>query len=380
MKKLTIFTLTFVLISSFCCAQDRPKVLINALQVGRYHNLSQEDIDLIFAMAKNFPNGTELSFAFVAGDSTEAAGIKRQNDSLVYVENGDRIFEIGMLSSTFTATILAKLVTDGVVKPDAPIKDLLPIKLQQSSMEGSEITLKTLANHTAGLPFVPTNLRADWNSGGGPFRDYDKGKLYDYLSHQLTIQSTPGGSKEYSALGAGLLSHILTLVAQKPFARLLSEAICTPLRMENTKVELTASQKKKLVYGRTATGKIIASWEWNILTGAGGIKSTANDLAKYIKANLADTSFFGLTHKPTLDIDENFAVGLGWTIYKREGIPTFLLYGGMGGYSSGIVFEISTQTGIVILSNVAAAISEDGDYVPMLCRHLHNALRLRPII
>ena len=122
---------------------------------------------------QHFPNGSEVSIALLVDDSTSFIGIRRQNDSVISVENRTGIFEIGSVTKTVTATILAKLVYEGAVDLDAPIKTFLPITLRQSSLNGKEVTLLHLANHTSGLPKEPDNVSTDWAMPGSPYQSYD---------------------------------------------------------------------------------------------------------------------------------------------------------------------------------------------------------------
>jgi CubicO group peptidase (beta-lactamase class C family) len=65
--------------------------------------------------------------------------------------------------------VLAKLVYDGKVDLNEPIKNILPVHLRQGSLNGSEITLVHLANHTSLLPFEPSNVKDDKESPSDPY-------------------------------------------------------------------------------------------------------------------------------------------------------------------------------------------------------------------
>ena len=64
---------------------------------------------------QHFPNGSEVSIALIVSDSTSFVGARRQNDSVVCVENRIAAFEIGPVTKTVTATMLARLVYEGGV-------------------------------------------------------------------------------------------------------------------------------------------------------------------------------------------------------------------------------------------------------------------------
>ena len=57
--------------------------------------ITKEQSDLIFKNAKVFPNNTQISFAIIENGVARFYGIKRENDSIIYVENKKNVFEIG---------------------------------------------------------------------------------------------------------------------------------------------------------------------------------------------------------------------------------------------------------------------------------------------
>jgi CubicO group peptidase (beta-lactamase class C family) len=333
--------------------------------------LDSSQAQIVFEYSQHFPNETELALAFISGHSKKYIGIKRRNDSLIYVENNNKVFEIGSISKTFTATILAKLVHNKKVKIDEPIKNLLPINLNQSSLNGVEITLLDLANHTSGLPPVPDNLSTDYSIPGSPYQYYDENKLYDFLSNRLILSSVPGEKKLYSNLGGGLLGHILTLITKKSYEELILESICKPLGMSSTFLKLKEEHYNYLVRGRDPDGNIVQNWDLGVFAGAGEIKSTASDMVKYVQAFIEDTSsFYHLALQPTFQVNDREIMCLGWGIYKLGEKDLYPVFGGTGGYSCGVIFNRKAKTAIILLTNVSAFLSAKGDYIPSLCRAL----------
>jgi CubicO group peptidase (beta-lactamase class C family) len=364
----------FLLIGAFSCAPFRSKEPVQLPVRSGRNSLDSLQAHSIFKYTQHFPNETELAIAFITGDSDEYFGIKRRNDSLVYVDNSKSIFEIGSITKTFTATILAKLVYDGKVDLNEPIKNILPVQLHQSALNGKEVTLLHLANHTSGFPKEPDNISTDWTIPGSPYQSYDETKLYEFLSGRLTLQSTPGEKREYSNLGGGLLGHLLTLVTGKPYETLLMEYICKPLGLYRTFVALDAERTRYLVPGRDPQGNVVPNWELNVLAGGGGIKSTAEDIAKYLRAHMTDTTYYLLTQQPTIKYTEHNSAGLGWTWYEDGSRKFVSATGGTGGYSCCVIFERSTRTGIVLLTNVSAFLASKGDYISKLGIELGNSL------
>ena len=361
------------------CSFFDAKELVKLPKTNSPNSLDSSQARAVYDRAQYFPNGTQLSLCIITGDTEKYVGIERRNDSLVYVENSDSVFEIGSITKTFTGTMLAKLVYDGKVRLDDPIKNYLPVTLNQLSLNGKEPTLVQLADHTSGLPFEPTNVKNDDAhpfDQYAPYKYYSTERLYDYLSHQLVLESTPGEKRTYSNLGGGLLGHILTLVAKKPYEELLFETVCRPLRMQNTFVELTPERIHRMVQGRYPNGSLLpfGDGDCGVLTGCGGIKSSTRDLVKYLKANISDTTYFFLAQKSTKQFDEHLTGGLGWATYSERDKHHVGAFGATPGYTSGVTFERNTRVGVVLLTNVSSYLAVKGNYTEGLCRALYDPL------
>jgi len=341
--------------------------------------LDSAQAQAIFEHAQYFPNGTQLSICIITRNAEKFVGIERRNDSLVYIDNRDSVFEIGSITKTFTGTMLAKLVYDGKVNEDDPVRNHLPCVLHQSSLNGKEMTLVQLANHTSGMPFEPTNVRNDEGhpfDKYAPYKTYDTARLYDYLEHQLVLQSTPGEKRTYSNLGAGVLGHILTLIARKSYEEFLFETVCRPLGMSNTFVELTPDRERRMVHGRDPNGDVLphGDGDCSALTGCGGIKSSARDLVKYLRANMSDTTYFSLAQKPTKQFDEHFSGALGWAPYSEGGKVHQGAFGATPGYTCGIIFERNERIGVIVLTNISSYLDTKGKNTETLCRALYDPL------
>jgi CubicO group peptidase (beta-lactamase class C family) len=375
-----IKTLFIVLsLASPSCSPDRPRDLTPLPITSGPSPLDSLQKKAVFDRAQHFPNGIQLSICIITGDAERYVGIERRNDSLVYVENSDSVFEIGSITKTFTGTMLAKLVYDEKVNLDDPVKKYLPVALHQSGLQGKEITLVQLADHTSGLPFEPVNVKNDDThpfDPYAPYKCYSTERLYEYLSHQLVLLSTPGEKRMYSNLGGGLLGHLLTLISKKSYEELLFETICTPLQMRNTFVELTPERIHRMVQGRDAGGRPVhfGDGDCGALTGCGGIKSSVRDLVKYVRANMSDTTYFSLAQQSTKQFDENLTGGLGWATYSERGKHHVGAFGATPGFTSGVIFERHEHVGVVLLTNVSSYLAVKGNSTEGLCRALYDPL------
>ena len=103
----------------------------------------------------------------------------------------------------------------------------------------------------------------------------------------------------------------------------MKEAITGSLDMQNTFIQFTELNKTNLVNGRDAKGNMIGNDEAGII-GVGGIKSTAEDLVKYICACIKDTSYIHLAEEGTFDEDEHSTACLGWGYYNNNGLRFYV--------------------------------------------------------
>src|SRR5262245_19580095 len=156
-----------------------------------------------------------LVFGVVDGDKTEVVAFGKLDDGKA--PDGDTVYEIGSITKTFTATLLARALLSGRVTLDTPVAQLLP-DFTIPSRGGKEITLGEIGTQHSGLPRLPSNLLpADWTN---PYADYDAAKLKTFLE-AYQLPRDPGVSYEYSNLGFGLLGYALAQSERTTYAALV---------------------------------------------------------------------------------------------------------------------------------------------------------------
>lgn len=267
--------------------------------------------------------------------------------------NGNSVFEIGSISKVFTTILLVNEVEKGTMKLSDPISMYLPKDVKVPSRNGKEITLKDLATHTSALPRMPSNMNPA--NPLNPFADYSTEQMYAFLnSYELTRDI--GVLSEYSNYGMGLLGHILELHTGKTYEELFVEQIAVPYKMLDTKMEMTSKMKAQLAKGHSGNVEI-PNWDFMTLGSAGGIKSTLNDMVKFVKANMtkdnkAVNKAMRISHQEAFKDDKGFSMGLGWhytTTAKNEKIIWH--NGRTGGYTAFAGFIEGTSKGVVVLTN-----------------------------
>src|SRR5690606_33270285 len=119
---------------------------------------------------------------------------------------GDTLFEIGSVTKTFTATLLAQAVVEGRVTLDTPVAEVLPDWTLPTGPSGRKFTLGEVASQYSGLPPLAYDM-ADLESDN-PYARYGAADLKAFLAdYKMTRE--PGSSYEYSNLGFGLLGYAM---------------------------------------------------------------------------------------------------------------------------------------------------------------------------
>lgn len=288
------------------------------------------------------------------------------------VVNGDTVFVIGSITKTFTVLLLEDMVERGEMKLDEAAAKHLPASVKVPGRNGKEITLLDLAAHTSGLPFDADNLMFVEPPGGNIFADYTVEKLYSFLSHH-TLRRDPGAEYGYSNVGSALLGHVIALKAGDDYESLVIDRICRSLHMESTRITVTPELKARLATGHDQAGAPYPVWDLGAYSPAGALRSTANDLLKYVAANigLAQSSLTPLmerthrirrTHSPGLAAGETFGqTGMAWMdfgVYQPPGMQLLGHGGGNGGYSAFVGFDKKQRRGVVVLANQTAAVAK----------------------
>ncbi|MBA3709872.1 MAG: serine hydrolase, partial [Planctomycetes bacterium] len=276
-------------------------------------------------------------------------GRTRRDGPLV---DGNTVFEIGSVTKLFTSLVLADMALHREVALDDPVAKYLPPEVRLPTRNGRQITLADLASQVSGLPRMPSNLTpADPTN---PYADYTVAQLYAFLGgYRLTRD--PGAEYEYSNLGVALLGHVLALRAGKPYELLVAERVLRPLHMEDTRIALTPTMRARLATGHMG-GVPVANWDLATFAGAGAMRSTANDMLRFLAASIDTTgplaAAFRLTQQPRHRAGgPEQEIGLGWHIRTRGGRQIVWHNGATGGYHSFVGFDPATRRGVVLLAN-----------------------------
>ncbi|WOO39699.1 serine hydrolase [Rubellicoccus peritrichatus] len=298
-----------------------------------------------------------------AGDEYITAGtISEENPT---APTKDTIYEIGSITKVFTAASAADLIKQRQLTWKTTAGALLPQNAQPPNFEGQPINLHHLATHSSGLARLPLNLNPE--DPQNPYKDYDEEALYKGVK-LAGLPYPPGSFYLYSNFGYGLLGHLLELRTGDPYETIVKEHVTEPLGMANTAVTLTEEQQVLLAPGHQGK-KEVPGWDLNAMSGAGALKSNAEDLIKFLKAQMGmiknpKAAAMGSIHAPILPTgSKDTMVGYAWQITRSDGTTVYWHNGQTGGYASFIGFNPSRRIGVVVLSNTNQSVDEIGFYV-----------------
>ena len=294
--------------------------------------------------------------------------------------DGDTLFEIGSITKTFTATLLADMAKRGEVSLNTTLRECLPSSLRLPSPGPGDITLRQLTTHSSGLPRMPDLSKVQQAKetffvvlrevrhlirqqlGKEPpvaWVHATREQTFAYLERCKVNPAEPH-QPEYSNLGGSLLGEALAQKAHRSYETLLTERVLLPLGMTNTFVRVPPAWEQFFAAGHDDALQPAPRLNIPDLPGAGAISSTVNDMLKYLAANV--------NHRPPIDptlhrvmvASDSMTVGLNWIIGRDKNKEIIWHNGGTQGYASFIGFNPKERTGVVVLSNAGASVDDIG--------------------
>lgn len=295
---------------------------------------------------------------------TSIKGYGTVNKETTVIPDATTTFQIGSVSKLLTASLLQALCDEGVVSMEATLGELIGGSMPLSPAAQS-VTLKQLVTHTSGFPSIPKSLGDKATKMAGeddPLLD-----PYSYLGPQFVfdyLATTEGkhdpGRFEYSNFGMGLLGHVLEVVTGKSYEMLVVERVLAPLGMIRTAITPTPEIKGRLAQGYTPKGAPTRAWTFAALAGAGAFYSNAEDMMRFIQANVEEGGVASQSFQKMRVPQFGGDTGIGWLqpafLHRFFANQKVVWHNGMvGGYASYLSIDAETKTGVVILTNQASA-------------------------
>ncbi|NKE61361.1 beta-lactamase family protein [Lentzea sp. PSKA42] len=243
--------------------------------------------------------------------------------------NEDTLFLLGSVTKTYTATAIMRLVADGRVSLDAPVRKYVP---ELRLMDDREFTVRQLLNHTSGL---------DW----GTLADTGEGDdaLARHVAELETLKliGAAGERPSYSQSGFNLAGRIIENVTGQTYEQAMMSLLLEPLGLGNTHFDRDAVMTRRFAVGHEK-GEIARPWRhWRANNPGGGIAASAKDLLAWARFHLGDGDGVDLAEmrRPTAVLrgsNLGDAIGVGWFLREIDGVQAI----GHGGSSNGQFAEL----------------------------------------
>ncbi|WP_412077675.1 serine hydrolase domain-containing protein [Streptomyces xanthophaeus] len=275
----------------------------------------------------------------------------------------DTLFQVGSVTKTFTATALMRLVAEGRVELDAPVRRYVPELELADEQAAAQITVQNLLNHTAGL---------DWNvivdTGDGD----DALAAFVAKMAGLAQIAPPGTRASYSQAGYNLAGRILENVTGLTYEQAVAELVLEPVGLAHSLFGPADVMTRRFAVGHNPgeDGAPAVARAWRLPRGdnpGGGLASSVADQLRWARFQLGDGT--GTTHsgarvlpgevldrmkEPTVELRGSSlgdAFGIAWFLRDVDGVRTV----GHGGSVNGQFAELLTVPGrdfaVVALSN-----------------------------
>jgi CubicO group peptidase (beta-lactamase class C family) len=269
------------------------------------------------------------------------------------------IFSIASVTKPLTAVGIMKLVEEGKLTLETPIKKYFPNFIPEYS---KKITIRHLLNHSSGMQ---ANIGRIDDAGNGFMPGKNNITLEQLLEKfkDTKLNFEPGKGYEYNNFGYTLLAYIIEKVSKKTYANYMEQAVFKPANMKKTSVEdFKSINKRALPHTGLGMNKfIILNNEINFsgVKGAGDINSTTGDLYNFMSALetgvLLKPETVTKLYNDTQDMGyNNSKYGLGWRIEHKEGEKWINHTGLLPGYTSIIGSLPKRDIKIIILTNATS--------------------------
>lgn len=274
-------------------------------------------------------------------------------------------FYVASVTKSFTALTINMLEQRGLLKLDDPLsKHLRGVQLG-SGLNADSITIRQLLTHSHGI------------SGEGPivYRTAFSGEQTNTQILQLMRElkaSDAGRNYRYTNLGYNIAGLIVDEIAHGSWKNVMQVEVLNPLGMNSTRARTSSYDSAHLAMPYTVTGagkfvRVHYSKGDDNMQAAGGLISTANDMAKWLEVQMNRGMLDGKQIFPASVIDETHrnhvateggrrdmpqhGYGLGWSLNTYNGAQVIQHGGGFSEFRANVAFAPERKIGVAVLTN-----------------------------
>lgn len=322
-------------------------------------------------LMKKLPVVPGLAIAVVKGDKVIfAQGFGYRNVKSKLPVTPQTLFYIASTQKSFVAATVKMLADEGKLDLDVPVRTYLPNLNLPSPLSADHISLRDLLVHRSGISNDALEFRTSFSGQS------DKEEMLKLLN---TASKPISRSFSYSNIGTIITGYAMENAAGESYQQLIQKKILDPLEMKDT----TFYSSKALASSNVALPYLAENGEFielpykqdNQMHAAGGMVSTADDLAKWLIMNINNGAYLGkqiisprsmaeiqsaqINQKRTFYKFNRYAYSLGWDIADYEGDVLLHRFGVYPGFKPHVSFMPAHDLGVIVLTNE----SDDGYYI-----------------
>ena len=281
-------------------------------------------------------------------------------DSIIYLKNFDEgqvddLHILGSTSKSFTALLTLTLQQRGLIDLNKPVIDYLPWFKYKNSEQSDKVLVKSLLNHTSGIP-RKYGIHE-------PKIGIDLQQFYSHILEKVEINSKTGEYFEYSNINYVLLGFIIEGVSGKKYSEIFKEEIVNTLHLSKSFASLKEARENDLIksYQHLLYYPLIQkSVTFNDCTVTTGFTSaTAEDMCIYLRELM---NSYNSIHNPAISptianqlflprTDIGSKYGMGWVIENWKGNLLFDHSGSTQSFSSYMFILPDKELAGIILAN-----------------------------
>lgn len=361
MKITRILLLSIILFSS-CTKKERPDYSDFNKAYTNFIELATNEFGAKYGMAISVVKDDHIIFEKYLGMADVDKNIKVSKNTLFYIAS---------ITKSFTAMAALRLEAEGKLNFDKSLAAFFPEIDFAPELKADSITIPHLILHTSGIENNPIGIVTAYTGF------HDREKLLTELAQFTEVNTNaPFGEFEYSNLGYIILGMIMERELGSDWKSLVAQEVLQPLKMEHTSTRMSTALKQGWEIAKPHSQnndenklvRLFLEKQDNTMHAAGGMLSTAEDMARYmvvalndgkidgeqvIESNLVENSQLNHAEQNRMWYDlKRFGYGYGWNIATTPLGDTLVHhFGSFSGMHPQFSFVRETGVGVVIMAN-----------------------------
>lgn len=281
------------------------------------------------------------------------------------VETGERVTEnthfcIGSCTKSFTGLGFLKLLDEGRIDLNTPVKEIAPeIEIDNPWEDTHPVRVVHLLEHTAGFD----DSHPNWFYFEGPVLSLKR--ALEEKTHLRRVRWQPGTRFGYSSPGFALAGYILEKVSRERYEDYLKRVLLEPIGMKTTTIGSSEECRRLLAVGYDRNSEPFPVW-YDYDEPAGALNSSIKEMALFIQfmlnrgavgqERIISDSLFDRIGKPTTTLaakaglESGYSFGIG-TSY-RGGAKWYSHGGAVPGFLAQYSYNLDHELGYVVLQNL----------------------------